>query len=143
MMSSASTTKRKFVVNIEPKIKDSELSVIDAIHVPSEVIAKIFVEKIITNTVRIVNIIECENRIGEHCFKFLENNISPILALSFPLYEKDDTEHCENKDIFYSEKFQNENTWEEMDGKLDDLVASYITVDSVSSSINPISEYLT
>ena len=115
MMSSAFTTKRKFVVNIEPKRSNSELSVIDAIHVPSEVIAKIFVEKIITNTVRIVNIIECDNRIGEHCFKFLENNISPILALSFPLYEKDDTEHCCNKDtIFYSEKFENENTWEEI-----------------------------
>ena len=115
MMSSAFTTKRKFVVNIEPKRSNSELSVIDAIHVPSEVIAKIFVEKIITNTVRIVNNIECDNRIGDHCFKFLENNISPILALSFPLYEKDDTEHCCNKDtIFYSEKFENENTWEEI-----------------------------
>ena len=100
-MSSASTTKRKFVVNIEPKRSNSELSVINAIHVPSEVIAKIFVEKIITNTVRIVNNIECDNRIGDHCFKFLENNISPILALSFPLYEKDDTEHCCNKDTIF------------------------------------------
>lgn len=82
---------KKFAVTITRKTIESDLSLIEAIHIPSEVIAKIFIEKLITNVVRIKNISEVEEKIGVHCFNFIKDQMNPILSISFPTIDRDDT----------------------------------------------------
>lgn len=104
-MNNSFLMSKKFAVTIVPKTIESDLNLIEAIHIPSEVIAKIFIEKLITNVIRIKNITELEEKIGIHCFKFIKDQMNPVLSLTFPPIDRDDT-------CIQGQTEEKINTWE-------------------------------
>ena len=78
----------------------------------AETIAKIIIEKMISITVTKVHSKETYERIGEHCFNYIKNNINEILKVNYIPYE---IRHNQIEKIFFDRpKCETHNTWVEI-----------------------------
>ena len=78
----------------------------------AETIAKLLIEKMISITVTKVHSKETYERIGEHCFNYIKNNINEILKVNYIPYE---IRHNQIEKIFFDRpKCETHNTWVEI-----------------------------
>jgi hypothetical protein len=78
--------------------------------VPSEAVARLIIEKLISLAVRQSKNDEIEKRMGDFCFDFIKEQIRPILAQKFIFH----SEQNENE-MYFSNYLDDKNTWIEIE----------------------------
>ena len=78
--------------------------------VPSEAVARLIIEKLISLAVRQSKNDEIEKRMGDFCFDFIKEQIRPILAQKFIFH----SEQNENE-MYFSNYLDDKNTWVEIE----------------------------